>query len=324
MKIQILETSINNNQVYDITEIVSQVRWTTGLDSQPGKLEFSILEDKAVFLRAGDIIEVIADGKKLFKGKVFVRKKKKEKLWQITAYDNLRYLKNEDTIVFGAGTASARFTKICQTQGVPYKVLDNSGYNCAAVVQDKKTYFTMIDEAIRETRTGNYMRYGIRDNYGTLEFFALNRFVTKLVLGDGSLVTGYNYEASIDDAYNAIKVIREDKDTETREVYASTHSGNIAKWGRLQMVENVSDADLNSAQLKQQAADLLAEHNKETKTLSLDCVGSLDIQAGCSFVLRLADLQRDSIGNDNLGLVTSCTHSLESIHAMDLEVEVLS
>jgi len=323
MKLQVYETSINNREMFDISEVVSPLRWTTGLDSQPGKLEFSIIDVNNMFLRSGDTIEVKADGKNLFKGKVFVRKKKKESLWQITAYDNLRYLKNEDTIVFGAGTASSRFTKICQTQGVPYKVLDSSSYNCAAVIQDNKTYFTMIDEAIQETRTGNYMRYGIRDNYGTVEFFALNRFITKLVLGDQSLVTDYSYEASVDNAYNAIKVIREDKDNETREVYTATHSGNIEKWGKLQMVENVSDADLNSAQLKQQAADLLTEHNVETKTLSLDCVGSLDIQAGCSFVLRSVDLQKDKIANDSLALVTGCTHTLGAIHTMSLDVEVL-
>lgn len=324
MKLEIFETSIVNRQMYNISEIVSNPRWTTGTGSQPGKFEFSILEDKVVFLRTGDIIEVKADGKAIFKGKIFIRKKKKHKSWQITAYDNLRYLKNEDTIVFGASSASARFKTICQTQGLPYRILDNVGYNCAAAIMDKKTYFSMMEDSLEETRNGYGMRYGIRDNAGTVEFCAFNRMITKLVLGDQSLVTDYDYESSIDDAYNSVKVIRENEDKKTREVYTATHAGNIEKWGKLQMVENVSDADLNSSQLQKQANDLLRENNKETRTLSLEAVGNISVQAGNSFILRLADLQHDGVGKDSLALIHSCTHEFGGVHTMSLDVEVLA
>jgi len=79
MNVKILETSIINGDQYDLSEIVSDIKWTTGLNSQPGILEFSMLDDVNVFLRSGDIIEVIVDSKKIFKGKVFSRKKTKDK-----------------------------------------------------------------------------------------------------------------------------------------------------------------------------------------------------------------------------------------------------
>jgi len=324
MIIQILETSINNRQMYDITEIVSNPRWSTGTGSQPGKFEFSMIEDRVVFLQHGDTIEAKADGKTFFKGKVFIRRKKKEKTWSIVAYDNLRYLKNEDTIVFDASTASTRFKKICETQGLPYKILDHSGYNCPAAVMDKKSYFSMLEDSIEETQKGyNGMRYGIRDNAGTVEFYSYNRMVTKLVLGDQSLMSDYDFQSSVDEAYNAVKVVREDSETKKREVFTAQHAGNISKWGKLQMVETVSDADLNSSQLQQQANDLLRENNKETKTLSFPAVGNMQIQAGNSFILRLADLKRAGVGNDSLALVHSCTHQFGPVHTMDLEVEVI-
>lgn len=324
MKLQVFETSITYWSMYDLSEIVSEVSWSTGTGSQPGKFTFNIQEDKMIFLRNGDIITAKADGKAFFEGKIFTRKKKKNKTWQIIAYDNLRYLKNEDTLVFNASSASARFKTICQTQGLPFRILDNAGYNCAAAVMDQKTYFAMLEDSLEETRKGYGVRYGIRDNAGTLEFYNYNRMITKLVLGDQSLVTDYDYESSIDEAFNAVKVIRENEDKKTREVFTATHAGNIKKWGKLQMVETASDADLNSSQLQKQANDLLRENNKETRTLSLEAVGNISIQAGNSFILRLSDLEREGIKKDTLALVHSCDHSLGFPHTMSLEVEVLA
>ena len=324
MNIKVLETSINNRQQYDISEIVSDLKWTTGLDSQPGSLSFSMLVDAKVFLRSGDIIEMIVDGKKLFKGKIFGRGKTKEAKWSVTAYDNLRYLKNEDTLLFGANTSSDRFKKICQTQGLPYKIINKSPYNCTPVIEDSHTYFSMIQDALDETRKGYGIRYAVWDNYGTLEHFDLNNKITKIVLGDNSLMTDYSFEASIDDAYNSVKVLREDKDKGKREIYTASHSGNIEKWGKLQMVETISDAELNASQLKKQANDLLKENNKETKTLDLESIGNINLRAGNSFILRLSDLKNDGIGNDSLALITKCSHNFGSEYSMSLEVEVVA
>lgn len=324
MKLQISRTSIDNRQMHDISEIVSHPRWTTGIYSQPGRFEFSMIEDRVVFMQSGDIIEAKADGKTFFKGKVFTRRKSKSKLWQIIAYDNKRYLKNEDTIVFNASSPSARFKTICETQGLPYRILDNVPYNCPAAIMDGKTYFSMIEESLEDTRL-NYggIRYGIRDNAGRLEFSSFNRLITKLVLGDESLMTDYDYEATIDHSANAVKVIREDSEKNSREIYTATHTKNIEKWGRLQIVQTVSDAELNTSQLQQQANSLLRENNQEFKTLGLKAVGSMEISAGNSFILRLSDLHRDGVGRDGLALVTRCTHHLGKVHTMDLEVEVL-
>lgn len=324
MNIQLLETSVRNNQQYDISEISSLPKWTTSIESQPGTLEFEMLDDKKVFLLEGDIIELKIDGKNIFKGKIFIRSRKKEGKWRIVAYDATRYLQNEDTLVFNASTASSRFKTICQTQGVPHKVLDASMYACTPVVEDKHTYYSMLENAISDTRKHQKVRYGFWDNYGTLEFFDFNRMITKLVIGDQSLLIDYDYSASIDDAANIVKVVREDKDKGKREIYTAQNASNIEKWGKLQIVETISDADLNSSQLQVKANALLAEKNKVIKEISLDVIGHLDIRAGKSFVLRLSDLTRDGIRNDSLALVTSCTHDFSGGHTMSLKVEVVT
>ena len=108
MKIQILETSMQNREQFDISEMCTPPVWSTSIESQPGTLQFEMIDDARVFLRNGDVIEMKIDGKLYFKGKVFNRSRGKNRQWKITAYDSTRYLKNEDTLVFNASSASSR------------------------------------------------------------------------------------------------------------------------------------------------------------------------------------------------------------------------
>lgn len=324
MNLTVLGTSITYYSQYDLSEIVSNVQWFTSINSQAGKLTFEIQEDKAVFYLAGDIIEAFADGKKFFKGKVFTRSKTKKGLWKITVYDNMRYLQSEDTISFAASTAAERFKKICEAAELPYKIGMKPSYKCAAVIADGKTYFSMLEDALSETRKGaNNSRYTVFDDVGTLKFVALQELNTAFLLGDESLITDYSYESTIDDAYNSVKVVRENEKNKTRQIYSAKDSKTIATWGKLQKVESATDSDMNAKQLQQQANDTLKANNVETSTLSLDAVGNIGIRAGNSFNLVLSDLKREWKKDTRVALVQSCTHSFNPVHTMSMEVEVV-
>ena len=316
--------TLKSGAQYDLSEIISEPEWYTSIDGQPGKFSFKILDDPNVFYKNGDVIEFSNGGKTYFKGKIFKRQKTKDDLWQITAYDNLRYLQNEDTIVFDASTAAERFKRICETQGLPYKIGMAPGYKCAAVVADGKTYFTMLDEALQETRrAANDSRYTFYDDAGTVKFVALQELNTPLLLGDKSLISDYDYESSIDDAFNAIKVVRENEKKKTREVYVASDSKTISEWGKLQKVEKANDADLNAQQLQQMAKDKLRELNAVGVTFKLDSVGDFRIRAGNSFNLVLEDMQREWGRTQCVVLVHSCTHRFSPVHTMSLDVEVV-
>ena len=331
MRIEILETSITNRQQYDISDLCKGISWFTSTEYQPGKLQFDFLDNSTVYLREGDEVEMRIEGQNVFKGKVFKRKRKMgaNGFWSITAYDKTRYLKNEDTLLFNVNSVTDRFKRICEVQGLPYKVLDKATYNCTAVVEDKHTYYSMLKDAIEETRKGSGQRFAFWDNFGTLEIFNLNRQITKLVIGDESLMTDYEYELSIDDAANSVKVLREDKEKGKREIYVEKDNKNIEKWGKLQIVETISDADLNTSQLKQRNRELLKEYNKPTITTSVKALSNLEIRAGKLFTWRNSDLTRDNvngvkIGDETLVLVTQCTHSFDDTAMMDLEIEVIA
>ncbi|MDO4680900.1 MAG: hypothetical protein Q4A55_06610 [Aerococcus sp.] len=321
MSLQIIDTSINHNYQYDITDQCYNITWKTSIMSQPSSLSFSMVRDPHVYLETGDIIELKIDGKGVFKGKIFVRSKDKEYHWSVTAYDGTRYLKNEDTLLFNASTASQRFETICQTQGLPFKVLDRSSYNCTPVIEDAHTYYSMLDDAITETRQHGGGRFAYWDNYGTMEFFRLDRQVKGIVIGDESLMTNYRFQSSIENHANAVKVLRENKDKGQREIYQVSDDKNIRRYGKLQAVKKISDAELNASQLQDQAKALLKEKNYLEKTLTVNAVGETSLRAGNSFLLMIYDLWGEALHSNSLSLIKSCTHDL-SKGTMTLEVEV--
>lgn len=322
MMTEFIIQNIVTGKVYDISELVSDIEWETYIGFDPGKLTFNMIADPNVKLDYGDIIRFKWDGKNVFYGKLFIKKKSADNLWEVVAYDKKRYLKNEDTVVFSAMTSDQKFAKICKDNDLPYRVLDKSGWRCPPVVEDKVAYTDMIQRALDLTLINYGMWYFIRDNFGTLEHISLNRLVTKLLIGDESLLTDFSYSGSIDDSFNQIKLTRDNEETQKREVYIVKDSKNIAYWGKLQYHETVDDK-MNEAQIANQAAMLLKAKNAPKRTLELECLGDISISAGSGVTTQIADLDDEGFGKQQLCIVSKCTHSFSLFHTMTLEMRVV-
>lgn len=321
--LKVVETSHVNNQQYDITELCSEIEWQTVRDSQAGSLVFKLKENGTVFLRNGDIIEAFWDDKRFFRGKVFKHSRTTEKAWSIVAYDLLYLFKSEDTIVFPANNAASRFEQICQLLNVPSRVGLRPRYQCASKVADKQTYYSMIDDAIQETAERSNERYMIYDDGGTVCFVGYEELNTALILGENSLLTDFQFDVSIEELYNAVKVIKENDENKSREIYQSRDDDAINKWGLLQKVESPSEADMNSQQMQEQANAKLKELNRVSYTFSLKAIGYMPFRAGNNFHLQLGELMSDLNKTDIVCSTKSCTHSFLPVHTMDLEVELI-
>lgn len=323
MNIEIIVQDSKSGITYDISEITTSIKWETTLVNQPGKLTFNYLEDEKISISEGSPISFKVDGKGVFFGYVFKRGKKKDKKVPITAYDQMRYLKNKDTYVLSGLTASQIFTKICSDFRLSSEVIDSSSYIVSPRVHDNKTLFEIIQHAIDETliSTGNW--YMIRDNFGKLQFTSINSMKTDLFIGDESLLIDFNYESSIDDdTYNQVKLIKENKETEKREVYIVKDSNTIKQWGLLQYFEKM-DENANPAQIKARAEMILKLKNRATKKLKLNCLGDLRVTAGSGVVLGISDLQKEGIAINQYFMVTTCSHTFQNdLHTMQLEVQV--
>lgn len=323
MNIEIIVQDSKSGIAYDISEVVTPVKWETSLINQPGKLTFSYLEDEKISISEGSPLFLKIDGKGVFFGYVFKRGKKKNKTVPVTAYDQMRYLKNKDTYVLSGLTASQIFTKICKDFSLDGVVKEASSYVNSPRVNDNKTLFEIMQHAINETliNTGNW--YMIKDNFGKLEFVSINSLKTDVFIGDESLLIDFDFESSIDnDTYNRIKLIKENKETKKREIYIVKDSGAIKQWGLLQYFEKM-DEKANPAQIKARADMLLKLKNRVTKKLKLDCLGDLKIAAGSGIVVGISDLVKEGIAVNQYFMVTTCTHTFKNdLHTMQLEVQV--
>lgn len=327
MKLTVHIYDNRNGVTFDASEAVSDVKITTYLEDNPGKLEFTVLKTSPLTFAEGATVSVILDGYNMFKGFVFKKGHTEEahKI-KVTCYDQLRYLKNKDSRVFENVTSHQIFEQLCKDFVLKYRIVDKSSHICAPRSEDATSLYDMIKNALDDTLLNTGAWYFIRDNFGVLEHLNIASCARPEVLGDKSFVTGFDYETSIDDdVYNQIKLYRDNDSTGKREVFIVNDTINggdkIRRWGILQLYEKI-DEKYNLAQIEARALKMLKYYCSTRQSLKLKCLGVKEFFAGCVFKCKIADLGDTSI-NSYL-LVTECTHSISNHHhTMDLKTEVV-
>lgn len=325
MTIELLVQDTETGRINEISELVDTITWSTYMVDQPGKLTFNFIDAEAKLpVTEGSRVSFKVNGEGVFFGIVFKLDLTEAETIAVTAYDQLRYLKNKDTYVVSSTTASQLFAKICADFKLKYKILDASSYVLPSSVEDNKALMEMLQKSINLTLINKGEWYTIRDNFGTLEFSTLNRLKTTVVIGDASSLETYSFSSSIDDdTFNLVKLIKENKDTGKREVYIVKDSSTIAKWGTLQYFEKM-DEDANAAQIQERAEMMLKLKNRKTKTLKLNNVlGDLRVFAGSGVVLSIQKLVNKGVNLNKYFMVTEATHIFQNdLHTMSLGMQV--
>lgn len=87
---------IQNNQTVYEPVVLDSITWETKRKGEAGKCSFTLLPDKRLKIEEGNAIRVDISGKPVFFGFIFERSWNSDGQMKITAYDQLRYLKNKD------------------------------------------------------------------------------------------------------------------------------------------------------------------------------------------------------------------------------------
>lgn len=321
MKIELVVQNNKTGIIYDVSELASDISWETEITEQPGKLTFNFVSDGKANFNEGSPVYLKVDGQGIFYGWVFTKKYSKDEIIQVTAYDQIRYLKNVDTYVLPSMTSSEIFIKICKDFQLKYKVVEGSEYKLPPSVNDAKTLGSIIQSALDATLSSFGKWFIVYDEFGTLVHRDIVNLKTNLVFGDESGLIDYDYQTSIDDSYNQIKLVRDNKDTKKREVYLVKDSNNIQLWGLLQYYEKV-DENMNAAQIMAKADNLLKLHNSVTRPLSLECLGNFKVRAGSGIYLSIKKL--GDVAVNQYAMVKKCTHKIKNnLHTMNLKVELV-
>ncbi|WP_260253986.1 XkdQ/YqbQ family protein [Levilactobacillus brevis] len=331
---------------WDVRDILeSEIKWTTDIDFAAGELTFKLLEvDEGFTPKNGDEVRFCWDHKKVFRGKIFKFDYDQSEVFSITAYDNLRYFKNQDSLIWPVSTISQRFTKAAKLAGVPHKVVDKSTHKLVAEVCDGKSYFDMLKDSFKATRRATGHRYFLYCNYGTVELRRAPFKRMKYYMGDGSYLTGFSYSRSIEDVANVVRVVRTDKkkkqqtsstskvkltsaqkkaaEVKNTKLTTITKKGNsVERWGKLQVVEKAKDK-ANAAQMKAKAASILKSKGKQAHTLKLDVLATLNMIPGNEYPVKIKSLKDIGVGTKYL-LITKATHTFSgTTDQAELEMKV--
>lgn len=292
------------------------ISWTTERKGVPGKLDFSALRDEALQIEEGNLVKLNADGKTVFSGYVFSMRRSQEDLFSVTAYDQMRYLKNKDMYVFEKSTASDVIRMIAGDYGLKLGAIADTKYVIPSRVEENTALIDMIQTALEITLTNSQKMYVFYDLAGELTLTPIEDMRVGLII-DAETAQSYDYTSSIDsDVYNRIKLVYEDEDSGKRKVFIAEDAENSKKWGRLQKYESISDTQ----NARNKADAMLALYNVKNRSLNINGVlGDLRVRAGS---LVIVQMNLGDISLNNFMLVERCTHNFKSgEHTMNLQLK---
>ena len=271
---------IETGAAFDITELVSAAKWTTVRRGSPAKLELTVLDTPDVTWTLGGIVTYLEDGAGRFYGYVFRISRSQEGTVEITAYDQTRYLKNQDTYVFQDLRADEILRQIAEDYALQVGELPNTGAPIASLVADRKALFDIVLEALDRTLTGGGAMFYLWDDFGTLQLSQVALPKELPVVGEGSLATGFTHERSIDgETYDRVEMVREDEESGRRQVYAAQDDAAITRWGVLKLQED-ADEGLAPEEIRARCQELLDFYDRPEETLSLSALALPGLRAG--------------------------------------------
>ena len=301
-----------------IPAVEEGIEWTTKRKDTPGKLTFNVLKDSALDFSEGSAVQLKENGVGLFFGFVFKQQRSKDETITVTAYDQLRYLKNSDTIFYKNKTADQFIQMIAADYRMNVGILENTDYIIEWGDEQNISLFEMIQNTLDQTLTNTGELFVFYDDFGKLTLKRLSSMIVGVpgayLMIDEETGENFDYTSSIDDnTYNKIKLVYDNEETGKRDVYIAQHGENINKWGILQYYDTLKKGENGQAK----ADALLGLYNKKTRNLKLtNVLGDSRVRAGSMVVVNL-DLGDMKI--KNFLLVEGCRHIFnENEHRRDL------
>lgn len=308
-----IEIVIQNGDTLFYPMVEDDISFSTSRKGEPGKLTFKVIKDEILNFNEGNAVTFRYGGVSVFYGFVFAKNRSKDGLISVTAYDQLRYLKNKDTYVYSNKTAGELFKLLADDFKLRTGKIDNTNYKIASRIEENKTLFDIIQNALDITLENTNKMYVLYDNTGKMCLENIENLKLNIMLDENS-AEDYNYSSSIDvQTYNQIKLSYENEQAGKREIYITKSSENINNWGVLQFFDTI-DENTNG---RAKAEALLKLYNQKTRSLSINkAMGDMRVRGGTSVIvsLNLGDLKVQ-----NYMLVEKVTHIFkDNEHFMDL------
>lgn len=313
----------HKNKLY-LPSVLDGVKWTTERKGTPGIFNFTVVKDEKLVFEEGDAVSFQYDDDNIFYGFIFSKKRTKENVIEVTAYDQLRYLKNKDTYSYENKKASEVIKMLAADFQLQVGTIEDTGYVIPHRDEDNQTLFDIINTALSLTNMSKGTLFNLYDDYGKLTLKSMENMVLDLLICDAS-GEDFDYSSTIDsNTYNKIKLVLDNSKSGKREVFVAQSGENINQWGLLQYYSKIN-ADSNGsidearAKAKKQASVMLDNYNQVTRSLSIkNLFGDSRARAGASVYVYL---NLGDIFLKNFMLINKATHVYsKDTHFMDLEL----
>lgn len=289
------------------------ITWSTERKNYPGQLTFTLVGDSLANFTEGDCVRFKYNNVEVFYGFIFKMQFDKDMRIKVTAYDQLRYLKNKDTYNYDNKTASEFIGDLAKDFNLQVGILTDTKFKIKQRNESNKTLFDMIQTALDLTVQNTKELFVLYDAFGKLTLKNISEMKLDVLI-DAETGENIDFSTSIDeDTYNQVKLVYDNKDTGKLDVFETKHGENINKWGVLQYYDKLQ----NSENAHAKADALLNLYNQKTRKLSIkNAFGDIRVRAGSMIVVML-DLGEVKL--KNFMLVEKCKHEFkESQHFMTL------
>lgn len=296
--------------------ILEGITWETARKGEPSKLTFTCVKDDFLSFSEGAAVTMLYGKTKVFKGYVFQKQRNKDHHIQVTAYDQLRYLKNKTSYRWVNGVRADQVVKqIAGDFKLKLGSIANTQYVIPKLDCPNQTLFDTILDAIDLTVMNTGKLFYLYDDFGALTLKNITESQLDLIV-DKDTAEDFDYKTSIDsNTYNRI-VVAEDDETAGEGVYKHADDyTNQGRWGVLQHFET----GYKGANAQNKANALLKLYNQVSRTLTVNgCLGDIRARAGTSVYL---DLNLGDQIAKQIMLVEHATHTFNNgHHYMDLQL----
>lgn len=301
---------------YQEPVILEGVTWETSRKGEPSKLSFTCVKDQNLSFSEGCEVIFRYGNTNVFHGFVFQKQRNKDHHIQVTAYDQLRYLKNKTTYLYHGIRADQFVKRVADDFKLKVGTLENTGFVIPKLDCPNQTLFDAILNAIDQTAMNTGELFYIYDDFGALTLKNINSSQTDFLITDET-AEDFNYTTSIDsNTYNRILLVtkssNEGKDVPTIE----QDFNNQDRWGVLQYYEKVQ----NGVNARAKAQALLKMHNQVYRAFSVkNHLGDIRIRGGSGVYLDMN--LGDMIAKQRM-LVEKAKHVFDNDHHyMDLTLQ---
>lgn len=309
---------VHENIEYELSGLCEgNVILNSSRKNAPSELKFKILRNAAnggISFAEGDYVSLIVNGTNVFKGRIFSRSRTKDQIITVTAFDQIRYLKNQKSYEYTNKKVGDIVKMIADDFKLKTGVIEDTGYVIPKRKEEDEMLIDIILNAIDITAINTNELYVLYDDFGELTLRNIKNMFIPLCVSDDGTIIDFNYKTDIDsDTYNLVKLYRDNEETKKRDVYQAFDSATQEMWGVLQYYENLPEI-YNDAQAKAIAEQILKQKNRIHKTMSVECIGAGQgeekIRGGSIIVVDVNDVGENSVFNNFV--VESCTHTFSN------------